>query len=272
MRRLPERSLGVFLLGLAVIPLLGQDPKPVSLGAHSRVEIYYVEIKTVNVQALADGTTITKETREVEARDSQGRSVHLTVAPAESGGEFTFGRIENPLESTDTTWDSQRKKATVMRLPAPDQRVGCWQSNSGRETISYGTRPAPVSAPEKAATVAIGQSVPVAATGQVSKQEPQHEDLGTTTIQGIEAKGERWTTMIPAGDVGNDKPIATVTEVWQSATFPMPLREINIDPRMGKKTREVVSLTIGEPDPSLFQPPEGYEILTEEMHEIPCQD
>ena len=52
----------------------------------------------------------------------------------------------------------------------------------------------------------------------------------------------------------------------------MPLREINIDPRMGKKTREVVSLTIGEPDPSLFQPPEGYEILTEEMHEIPCQE
>jgi hypothetical protein len=49
------------------------------------------------------------------------------------------------------------------------------------------------------------------------------------------------------------------------------LREVYDDPRTGRRTREVVGLTIGEPDLSLFQPPEGYEVVNEEMREVPCQ-
>jgi hypothetical protein len=35
-------------------------------------------------------------------------------------------------------------------------------------------------------------------------------------------------------------------------------------------TRELVSLTQGEPDPAIFQPPDGYEIKTTELHKVPC--
>jgi hypothetical protein len=126
--------------------------------------------------------------------------------------------------------------------------------------------------PEKAAPPVIEKSVPVAPNRQVAREDPVHEDLGTTTIQGVEARGERWTARIPVGEAGNDKPIATMTEVWQSAGFPVALREINTDPRVGKRTREVVRFTAGEPDLTLFQPPDGYEIVTEEMREISCRD
>ncbi|MGA7339808.1 MAG: hypothetical protein WBE72_03385 [Terracidiphilus sp.] len=35
--------------------------------------------------------------------------------------------------------------------------------------------------------------------------------------------------------------------------------------------RELVSLDLSEPHPSVCQPPEGYEVVTEEMHQVPCQ-
>jgi hypothetical protein len=194
---------------LAAIPVHGQDAKPVSRGAQARVEIYYIELKTVNVQTLADGTTITRETVEIEARDSQGRSIHVTTGPLENGGEFTVGWIDNPLENSQITWDSQRRKLRRSDCLRQVSGLGAGVSDSGNETISYGSRSGPVSAVEKAPPVAIERSVPVPTTAPVSKPGPQHEDLGTTTIQGIEANGERWTTMIPTGEVGNDKPIAT---------------------------------------------------------------
>jgi hypothetical protein len=43
------------------------------------------------------------------------------------------------------------------------------------------------------------------------------------------------------------------------------------DPRTGKRTRELVELSQSEPDPATFQPPEGYEVVTQELHEVPCQ-
>jgi hypothetical protein len=33
---------------------------------------------------------------------------------------------------------------------------------------------------------------------------------------------------------------------------------------------ELTSFTPGEPDPALFQPPQGYEIVTEPLHQVQC--
>ena len=40
---------------------------------------------------------------------------------------------------------------------------------------------------------------------------------------------------------------------------------------IGKRTRELVNLTLEEPDPSLFQPPADYNVTTEEMHKVACK-
>jgi hypothetical protein len=101
--------------------------------------------------------------------------------------------------------------------------------------------------------------------------ESAREDLGTATIQGVEARGYRITTTIPAGEQGNDQPLVSKREVWMAPGFGRALREITDDPRMGKRTMELVNLTQSEPDLTAFQPPEGYEVVIEEMHEVACQ-
>ena len=88
---------------------------------------------------------------------------------------------------------------------------------------------------------------------------------------GLEAHGTRMTITTPVGEVGNDKPLVHTNEIWVAPGLPIPLRETTTDPRTGTRTSEVVSLDLSEPPVSTFQPPEGYEIHVDEMHEVPCQ-
>jgi hypothetical protein len=97
------------------------------------------------------------------------------------------------------------------------------------------------------------------------------EDLGTIVIMGLEAHGTRMTMTTPAGEIGNDKPLVRITETWSAPGLLIPLRQITTDPRTGTDTREVVSLDLSEPPLSTFQPPDGYEITVDELHEVPCQ-
>jgi hypothetical protein len=96
------------------------------------------------------------------------------------------------------------------------------------------------------------------------------EDLGTMTIQGVEARGQRWTTTIPVGEIGNDQPLVQTQEDWCVPSLRLAVRTLSDDPRMGKRTTELVKLDQGEPDSALFLPPEGYEVVTEEM--VPCKE
>jgi hypothetical protein len=263
MFRLTSRQLAIFVLGITVLPAIGQNASPANQ-APKAIQAYTVEFKIVNVQTLANGTTITRETTEKNARDSQGRTLTVTTQP-----QFSNGRISDRVENTQIMWSSVNKKASVIHLPTEDQRHGCWSTDSHRFSINYPQADAPIrSGPVVAGTAGSIAGVELNAS---PKSERTREDLGTTNIQGLEAKGERWTTVIPAGRVGNDSPITTTQETWRAPGFPFPLRSISDDPRTGQRTRETTSLTIGEPDPNLFQPPEGYEVVNEDMHEVACQ-
>jgi len=99
------------------------------------------------------------------------------------------------------------------------------------------------------------------------------EDLGTETIQGVEAYGIRETSIIPAGTIGNDEPLTRTGETWRATAhglFGLTVREINIDPRHGKSDMELTSFTQAEPDPSLFQLPEGYKIVNVSASQLAC--
>ena len=89
-------------------------------------------------------------------------------------------------------------------------------------------------------------------------------------VSGVEAHGTRRTTTIPAGEVGNDQSLTATQESWQATSLGLVVRSVRDDPRTGKETLEPVSITLGEPDPSLFLPPKDYELVTETM--VPCKD
>lgn len=275
MRRQAVRVIAAVLFPVLASPCFGQIAKSTNQPSHPvrPIPAYTAEFKTVNIQTLADGTTITTETKEIRARDSQNRNLFVTTrTPPVAGIETTNGSIDNPVDNIDINWNSHDKKATIIKLPPSDQRYGCWASGSGHMTINFGSR-ATTTPPGtvRQGLIVGGESQMVASVGIATIQEQQREALGTANIQGLEAKGERVTTVIPVDKVGNDRPVTTIHESWRAPGFPFALRDIYEDPRRGKRTRETVSLTIGEPDLSLFQPPEGYEIVTEEMHEVPCQ-
>ena len=92
-------------------------------------------IKTVNAD-LADGTTITRESTEVRAVDSQQRS--LNPGTISLPGRSTDNVAERRLSrwtNTTSSWNSQTKQATVIKLPPLAERHGCWASDSGHFSI-----------------------------------------------------------------------------------------------------------------------------------------
>ena len=88
----------------------------------------------------------------------------------------------------------------------------------------------------------------------------QTEKLGGKSIAGVYAEGVRITTTYPVGFFGNDKPIVSVHEAWTAPGLRLAVLTINDDPRSGTQTTEITDLNRAEPDPALFQVPEGYTI------------
>jgi len=106
------------------------------------------------------------------------------------------------------------------------------------------------------------------ARAPVPRERPVIENLGNDTILGVEARGRRVTTIIPAGAIGNDEPLIRTTETWTAVApglFGLVVREATDDPQAGKTTKELESLAQDEPDASVFQPPAGYEIVNKEV-------
>jgi hypothetical protein len=88
------------------------------------------------------------------------------------------------------------------------------------------------------------------------------ELLGRSSIEGIAVCGERQVITYPTGStLGNDRPVATVLETWRSA------EDIDAIVLMKDSTPDRIITTSGlksvnftEPDPALFQVPDGYRI------------
>jgi TonB family protein len=100
---------------------------------------------------------------------------------------------------------------------------------------------------------------PVAFSARV-KMESKSESLGTQTIEGVQAEGTRSINTIPAGAIGNERPIEIIHERWYSPELQMVVLSRSVDPRMGETTLRLVNLSRGEPDASLFQVPSDYKV------------
>lgn len=86
------------------------------------------------------------------------------------------------------------------------------------------------------------------------------ESLGKKMIEGIEAEGIRSVITIPAGRLGNDRPLEIVSERWVSPELQIVVLSKHSDPRMGENTYRLTNIKRGEPDASLFTVPSGYRI------------
>jgi hypothetical protein len=94
--------------------------------------------------------------------------------------------------------------------------------------------------------------------------------LGTKDFDGVRAEGKSTTWTIPAGQIGNAKPINVVSESWYSPELQVTVYSRYSDPRTGESIYRLASIKRAPPPADLFQVPAGYEVtdrskMAEEM-------
>jgi len=93
------------------------------------------------------------------------------------------------------------------------------------------------------------------------------ELLGTRDFDGVRADGKRTTRTIPAGAIGNEKPIAIVSERWFSPDLNVVVMSRNLDPRSGETVYRLTNIKRGEPSADLFKVPADYKLRGDERTE-----
>jgi hypothetical protein len=104
---------------------------------------------------------------------------------------------------------------------------------------------------------------PVLASGPLANNQGtrNHEDLGKRLIEGIETVGTRDTVDYNAGVMGSDQPFSIWREFWQSPQIGVNLYSEVANPSVGKQVFTLSDVLLSEPDPRLFDLPDGFEVI-----------
>ncbi|MDQ3907908.1 MAG: energy transducer TonB [Acidobacteriota bacterium] len=98
--------------------------------------------------------------------------------------------------------------------------------------------------------------------GEKTPKYPEsQESLGTQSFDGVQADGTRSTVTIPAGAMGNERPIQIVSERWYSNELQTVVMTKHSDPRFGETTYRLTNISRSEPDHSLFEVPGDYKVV-----------
>lgn len=194
---------------------------------------FTASFSTQETQTLTDGNKIERSTTGTMARDAQGRTRRDMTLPAigpwaatgKTPPQVSF--INDPVAGTGYILEADTKTARRMR----GGHRGEGKGGPGGE-----------------------------GKGAEAKNETTTESLGTQTISGISAQGTRYTRTIPAGEMGNEKPIMIVTERWYSPDLQITVMTKRTDPRMGETVFQLTNIQKQEPAATLFQVPSDYPI------------
>ena len=91
----------------------------------------------------------------------------------------------------------------------------------------------------------------------------REESLGKRHMAGLEVMGRRITITIPAGQLGNDRPMQIVDERWESAELKIVIYSRHSDPRTGVVEYQVTNIVRADPPAELFVIPPDYTIRGE---------
>jgi hypothetical protein len=224
---------------------------------------YSATITNELVQTLADGNRIAQTSSGSTARDSQGRTRQETVLPpignlaAANAPRLVF--IHDTVAQTSYTLNLTDK--TAQKIPTFSSSTNGPGVMGGGATTTFvrveggvtaGAAPLPPLPPPMVAQATLIAN---------DQADVSTEDLGSKTMEGIIVNGVRTTRTIPSGEIGNEKPISIVTEVWTSPDLKTVVYSKRSDPRMGEQTFQLTSIVRAEPDASLFTVPADFKIV-----------
>lgn len=188
--------------------------------------------------SLADGTRINRTINYTIYRDSAGR-----LRREDDQGIW----ISDPVAQVTYILDTKAflaRKVPLSRLLANAKR-------NAAQALSQ-TASEPIHGP--------GGQTDAGRTGAVAPSANAVQALGKQVMEGLTVEGSRSSTLIKVGQIGNDRPIETVTERWYSPDLQVVVMTHSRDPRSGVSIFRLTDIRRAEPDASLFTVPAGYKI------------
>jgi hypothetical protein len=288
-----------FLQNIAPLPAFGAQidvlgPAGSVTGPVVKGKPYSARSITESTQDLADGNRIVQRNEAAFYRDSDGRTRREQtlggVGPWQAGEPVTIISIHDPVADKTYTLDPNARIAREIkpfRMAIAEAREvepteAGLQADTTAPRGAFSAAPSvPVPLPgttrgvvtvirnsgsnEDVRVYARGAGVPLPANidAAMGAYEPT-EDLGDQVLEGLLVHGTRMTDTIPAGLVGNERPIEIVTERWYSADIDAMVLQRFSDPRFGETVSRLVNVVRGDPSPDLFQVPQGYELAAGE--------
>ena len=166
--------------------------------------------------------------------------------------------VEAQKEATAATTETDRAKAErdAQRSEQQAERLKVMVARQAEMAKTMAARQA------ERETIIAARELSVRAPFAVSsKYETNSESLGVQNIEGVQADGTRSITTIPAGAIGNERPIEIVYEKWYSKDLQMIVMSKHSDPRSGEQTYKLTDVRREEPASILFSPPAEYRII-----------
>jgi hypothetical protein len=297
MKYLRMSSFAVAVLAVCALNVSAQGPGspvvtgdvamgPAALGPKAGIVTMHVEdmdaapvkgapfcgtIATEHTQTFSDGNRIHTTENSTLCRDGAGRtrreaSLNLLGAATQTSNAKLI-TITDPVAGFRYMLDSESKIAHKMPIPSSLSAAG-----AGNEAGTVAMR-------GRGEGVMLYQRVGTAGPNMVMNKDvffkkggrpsdgpaPATENLGDETIDGIHATGTRITTTIPAGEMGNEQPIAVVSERWYSPELKVTIMTKHTDPWAGELKTQVTNVNTSEPDSSLFLVPNDYKVVSDKV-------
>jgi hypothetical protein len=219
---------------------------------------------TTTTQVLGDGNRILQTSEMALARDGEGRTRREMsvekIGPwsTDTNGRIVFIRDPVALAIYELAPDGQHasKRTLVPAAAREDKLKRELQARASAKTEVY---------TETRSVTFNGEPFEFGAVivGGGDEGAEKKESLGEQNIEGVRAQGIRVTKTVPAGRIGNERPIEIVSETWYSPDLQLIIQSKRSDPRMGETIYRLSNVVLAEPDPSLFQVPASYTVRDE---------
>jgi len=273
------KPMWIALVSLGITSaVFAQERKPMPVGGADRVVLekmvmatkaavesrvtpgapYSADAINESTQTLADGNRIVQKSTTRIYRDGEGRTRREIAAEKKGTPAEVF--INDPV--TGTRYLLETLNRVAVKSQGSEQELEMIKKKLAVESeikVQKMKQKTPAGGP---AVQAEGEA-PV-----MKKREPETESLGQQMIEGVLCEGKRTSITIPAGAIGNERPIVSVSERWYSPELGVVVMSKHSDPRLGTTTYRLTNLVRSDPDPALFTVPADYTVKEDPGHTL----
>lgn len=212
---------------------------------------YTANAVTETTQTLGDGNRIVNKSTAFLARDSEGRTRReesFTKVGSLQANVPKVVMINDPVAHLQYMYQPTGEATVISTAEAKGDKLYRVKIDGPEMKDKVGPPPGKVFFHK---TLGSGEMPEDSGVSTNVK----HESLGTQVMEGLTVEGTRDTKTIPAGTIGNEKPIIITSETWTSPDLQTVVLSKRNDPRFGETVYQLTEVNRIEPDAALFQAP-----------------